>query len=299
MKYINRVAIAGGVHGNELTGAYLVKKFSQTPALVRRSNFDTISLLGNPKALAAKQRYIDTDLNRCFLQEILNSPTSDSYEASRAKSIRQMLGGKGVVGDRPADFILDLHSTTANMGLTLILVNEHPFNLRLAAYLSGLNPKIKIYRWLKPGKENGFLNSLCELGIAIEVGPIAQGTLDARLFQETEALIMAIMDYLEAINRGKTPEVLSEVAVYKHLETVDYPKDETGELMGMIHPQIQGRDYQPLSPGEPMFLTFERQTITYQGSATVYPVFINEAAYYEKGIAMSLTKKITDMRSPL
>ena len=72
MKTINRVAIAGGVHGNELTGAYLVKKFLKTPALVRRSNFDTISLLGNPQAVEARKRYIDTDLNRCFLQEILN-----------------------------------------------------------------------------------------------------------------------------------------------------------------------------------------------------------------------------------
>lgn len=296
MKTINRVAIAGAVHGNELTGAYLVKKFSQTPALVRRSSFDTVSLLGNPKALAAKQRYIDTDLNRCFLQEILNNPTSDSYEASRAKSIRQMLGGKGVTGDRPADFILDLHSTTANMGLTLILVNEHTFNLKLAAYLSGLNPKIRIYRLLTPGKENGFLNSLCELGIAIEVGSIAQGTLDARLFQETEALVLATLDYLEAINRGNPPEVTTGVTVYQHLEAVDYPKDESGELQGMIHPQLQGRDYEPLSPGEPMFLTFDGQTITYQGSAIVYPVFINEAAYYEKGIAMCFTKKMTDIK---
>ena len=293
MKAINRVAIAGGVHGNELTGAYLVKKFLQTPALVRRSNFDTVSLLGNPKAVEARQRYIDTDLNRCFLQEILNSSTSDSYEASRAKSIRQMLGGKGVVGDRPVDFILDLHSTTANMGLTLILVNEHPFNLKLAAYLSTLSPKVRIYRWLKPGQENAFLNSLCELGLAIEVGAIAQGTLDARIFQETEALVSATLDYLEAVNRGNPPEFSSEIVLYQYLDIVDYPKDENGEIQGMIHPQLQGRDYEPLSPGDPMFLTFDGETITYQGTAIAYPIFINEAAYYEKGIAICLTEKIS------
>lgn len=31
----------------------------------------------------------------------------------------------------------------------------------------------------------------------------------------------------------------------------------------------------------------------YEGESTVYPVFINEAAYYEKGIAFFRTEKIT------
>jgi aspartoacylase len=40
-----------------------------------------------------------------------------------------------------------------------------------------------------------------------------------------------------------------------------------------------------------MFLTFDGRAIAYQGTSTVYPVFINEAAYYEKGIAMCITQK--------
>ena len=59
----------------------------------------------------------------------------------------------------------------------------------------------------------------------------------------------------------------------------------------MIHPQLQFKDYEALNPGEPMFLTFAGQTIPYTGNSTTYPVFINEAAYYEKGIAMYLTDK--------
>jgi len=64
-----------------------------------------------------------------------------------------------------------------------------------------------------------------------------------------------------------------------------------GEIQAMIHPRLQFTDYQPLHPGEPMFLTFEGDEIVYEGKSTVYPVFINEAAYYEKGIAMYLTQK--------
>ena len=59
----------------------------------------------------------------------------------------------------------------------------------------------------------------------------------------------------------------------------------------MIHPQLQFQDYAPLYPGNPMFLTFDNQEIIYEGKSTVYPVFINEAGYYEKGIAMYLTQK--------
>ena len=59
----------------------------------------------------------------------------------------------------------------------------------------------------------------------------------------------------------------------------------------MIHPNLQSKDYQPLHPGDPLFITFDGETINYEGNATVYPVFINEAAYYEKSTAMCLTRK--------
>ncbi len=59
----------------------------------------------------------------------------------------------------------------------------------------------------------------------------------------------------------------------------------------MIHPQLQFKDYKPLHPGNPMFITFDGKDIFYEGDSTTYPVFINEVAYYEKGIAMYLTRK--------
>ena len=71
---------------------------------------------------------------------------------------------------------------------------------------------------------------------------------------------------------------------------IDSPR-EGEEIKAMVHPNLHFKDYQPLYPGEPLFLTFEGETITYQGYLRVSPVFINEAAYYEKGIAMYLTQK--------
>lgn len=38
---------------------------------------------------------------------------------------------------------------------------------------------------------------------------------------------------------------------------------------------------------------FSGEDVLYEGESTVYPILINEAAYYEKGIAFLLTEKLT------
>ena len=285
---INQVAIVGGIHGNELTGVYLVKKFERFPQLIQRATFETFTLLGNPQAFEVGRRYIDKDLNRCFYSQALHDPTLSSYEDRRAKTIYQQLKPPD---KSPVDLIIDLHSTTANMGLTLILGNTHPFNLQLAAYLSSINPLVRVYNGTQHGQKSAVLRSLCELSFSIEIGPVAQCVLDADFFNKTEELIHAILDYLEAYNQGKTPQKNYALTLYQYVGIIDYPRNENGEIQAMIHPQLHGKDYEALKPGEPIFLTFENQVITYQGESTVYPIFINEAAYYEKGIAMCLTEK--------
>jgi aspartoacylase len=59
----------------------------------------------------------------------------------------------------------------------------------------------------------------------------------------------------------------------------------------MVHPEIQDRHYPLLHPGDPLFLTFDGETLPYEGPEPRHAVFINEAAYYEKGFAMALARK--------
>lgn len=288
MNQIKRVAIVGGTHGNELTGIYLVKKFDRQPELIGRSTFETISLLANPKACEIGRRYVETDLNRCFLESDLENPNLSSYEALRAKEIYLIFSStKG----KTSDLIVDLHTTTANMGLTLILGLQHPFNLSMAAHLTSVNPELKIVASVTKNQDSSALRSISEFGLTLEVGPVAQGVLDARLFQETEQLIGAILDWVETSNRGKISDAKNPLIVYQTVGAIDYPRNESGEIQAAIHPRLQFRDYEPLTPGDPMFLTFNGESILYAGKSTVYPIFINEAAYYEKGIAMYFTQK--------
>ncbi|MGH8002556.1 MAG: aspartoacylase [Brasilonema sp.] len=287
MNRIKRVALVGATHGNEFTGAYLIKKYEQYPHLIQRDSFETLTLFSNPKAFEVGRRYIDKDLNRCFKIQDLENPTLSSYEDIRAKDIKQILGSKD---KSQVDVILDLHSTTANMGLTILLGNLlNPFNLQLAAYLSLTHPEVKVC-WA-PVVESRTLKSICELGFVIEVGPVAQGVLNADLFQKTEKLVYTILDYLEASNQGSISQTNSTLTLYEYVKDIDYPRNGLGEIQAMIHPQLQFRDYEPLNPGDPIFITFDGKEIAYEGESIVYPIFINEAAYYEKGIAMCLTEK--------
>jgi aspartoacylase len=287
MNAINQVAIFGGSHGNELTGVFLVKKFQQQPNLITRQSFQTSALLGNIKAIAEGRRYIEKDLNRCFYGQNHQDDKIVTYEELRAKEIQEILFPHNQPG---VDAIIDLHTTTANMGLSVILGNLHPFLLQLAAYLSSINPLVKVYYHPQP-KYSGYLRSLCDLGIVIEVGAVAQNILDADLFLHTEQLIYAILDYFELYNQHKLSNHVSSFTLYKFLGTIDYPRNDSGDIQAMIHPQLKFRDFEPLQPGKPIFLTFDGKEIFYTGEDTVYPVFINEAAYYEKGIAMHISQK--------
>jgi succinylglutamate desuccinylase len=307
-EFIRRVAIVGGVHGNEWTGIYLVKKFQQSPELVNRDSFETLTLLANPRAIATNQRYIDRDLNRCFEQQELSNPDLVvNYEDQQAKEIAKLLCPQDFPSDptnsnlewspRPiphqsnVDVIIDLHSSTANMGLTLLPISKDRFNLELCAYLSECYPDVHICFGERYGRESPMLRSLAPYGCTIEVGPVAQGVLSAHLFQQTEQLVQAILTYLEARNHGQQLQLPSNLSVYQAVGSVDYPKDSAGELQAAIHPRLQFKDYEPLSPGDPMFLTWTGETIPFQGQNVVFPVFINEAAYYEKQVAMILTEK--------
>ena len=74
---------------------------------------------------------------------------------------------------------------------------------------------------------------------------------------------------------------------------IPFPKDEdSDEIVGMVHENLHHHDYQALMKGEPLFYTLEGQEIFYQEEDVVYPVFINEAGYYEKNIALFLTERL-------
>ncbi|RXM92155.1 Aspartoacylase [Acipenser ruthenus] len=179
------------------------------------------------------------------------------YEVSRAQEINRLFGPKG--SQEAYDVIFDLHNTTSNMGGTLILESsKDDCNLQMVHYV-----------------QNALIPMSCSV-----------------LLTEHPTLKYAASRSVAKRPVGKEFSPCT-VDVYRITESVDYPRDKDGNISAMIHTDLQDRDWQALNPGDPMFLTFDGRTIPYEGDSTVYPTFINEAAYYEKQQAFVITRKET------
>ena len=284
MTSIDRVLLSAGIHGNEKTGIFLIKKLENNPQFITRKTFTTKTLLINTKAIALNRRYYEIDLNRCFDSDNIARSQSKCYEPLLAQQVYRQITAQEI------DFVLDFHTSTSNMGLTLLLSNDRPFNLQLAAYLAAKNPLIRIVRTANGQDKNRFRH-IFPLGFTVEMGAIAPNVVDPIWFKRGEELVRQILDYIELTNQQQQPLSPEIVTTYTLSETVYFPTDSEGEVAGMVHSQVHGNDYSALNRDEPMLTKFDGDTIKYQGNSTVYPIFINEAAYWENKIAMYLTTK--------
>ena len=282
---IKKVVIVGGTHGNEFTGVYLVKYWLQNPKLVKRDGFETSVVFANQKAFKEVRRYIDRDLNRSCSHAILQS-VPVLHEEKLAHKLNSIIGKKND-NKTNADFVVDLHTTTSNMGLSLVISNTSELTWMAASYLKKEFPNLNIYRW-QGDEEGAFVDSLGSSGFAIEVGAIPQGVLRADIYNQTKDLVYKLLDFLE-----NPVKVDREVEIYDHVRLVDFPRDEDGELIGMVHASLQDNDYILIKKGDTIFELFDGNTISYDGNEHLHALFINEAAYYEKGFAFCLARKVT------
>lgn len=291
MEQIKQVAIVGGVHGNEFSGVYLVKQYQQQPEQVSRSSFTTECVWANPEAHYANKRYIHSDLNRQFKTVDLANPQLCNYEQSRAKVLNAQLGPKG---NARIDLLIDLHNTTSNMGACLILTQAGPFYNKLAAYVKMKMPEAIISRDedLLAAEEHALMSTLGRYGVLVEVGPQPQSVLRHDVLELMHRMTQHILDFVECYNNHNLPPLPKHTEAFNYLYSIKLPMNEQGERIGMVHKNIQDRDYQPIYPGDPIFMLFDGTVIHYDGEKVVYPTFINEAAYYDNNLAMSLNEKV-------
>lgn len=291
---ISNVVITGGTHGNEYTGIYLLRKMQQTSFSRRWGDLKVELLHANPEAYALNKRFVDADLNRCFTQKILSDDTLTSYEAERAQEINQLIGPKE---SSATDMIIDMHTTTASMGVTLILVNDDSFNFRMAAYVQSKLENCYVYHVpalnYAGNLDHPFLNSLAPYGFLLEVGPIANSLVRHDVLEQTYAAICAALEFVTLTNANQPPAIDEQLEVYQHAHTVNFPTDAEGHIAGYIHKDLQDRDYQLLKKGTAIFEMLNGDVIHFEEEGCYYPVFINEAAYYYQKIAFSLTEKVT------
>lgn len=288
---IRTVAVVGGTHGNEFSGIYLEKRYRNQPELMTRSSFSCKTLFANPEAHQANKRYLHSDLNRQFKTADLANPLLTNYEQSRAKVINAELGPKGAA---KTDFVIDLHNTTSNMGACLILTQPGRIYNLLAGYIRLKMPEAVISRDEDhfAAEDHALLCTVGTYGVIVEVGPQPQSVLRQDVLEQMHEMTQHILDFIELYNTHALPELPKRVEAYRYLHSIKLPLSASGERLGMVHKNIQDRDYHPIEPGAPLFTLFDGTVLNYDGTEVVYPTFINEAAYYDNNLAMSLNDKV-------
>ena len=94
-----------------------------------------------------------------------------------------------------------------------------------------------------------------------------------------------MVDLLEWDHENDTCD-LTQVEHYKSYADVVFPEGF------YIHPERENNDFQAINPGDPLYINFEGETITHDEDFIAYPMFINEAAYQNSRLAMTMSKKI-------
>jgi aspartoacylase len=188
---------------------------------------------------------------------------------------------------------LDLHSTTAAMGSCLVVYGRRPADLALASLVQGALG-LPVYLHEADVRQTGFLVECWPCGLVIEVGPVPQSLLDVRIVEQTRLAVETCLASLAAARRatGRYPR---QLVVHRHRCSLDLPRRDGHQISGLLHAERLGRDWQPLATEDPLFVELGgrgRPLIQgFDGKAGDVPVFINEAAYAEKRIALSLTQR--------
>ena len=287
-----RVLVVAGTHGNERNGMQLLRHWCEAPESLATAGLSVEYTLGNPGAIAACRRYLERDLNRSFAPQLLEGTLHQEEEVRRARELLALWGPEGAT---PCVVALDLHSTTAAMGNCLVLYSRRPADLALAAGVQG-RLGLPIYLHEGDASQSGYLAECWPCGLAIEVGPVPQGVVNATICRQTQQALEAALAVLAEARQGacRLPEHL---VIHHHLRSLDLPRDGAGTPTARVHSLRQDRDWQPMVAGDALFETLQGTTLLWEplpgDPATVWPVFINEAAYEEKGIALSLTERRT------
>ncbi|ACI65575.1 predicted protein [Phaeodactylum tricornutum CCAP 1055/1] len=281
MSTIRNVVVVGGTHGNEYTGVWCIKALDRAAeslsALYPSLRIST--LLANPEAYRQNKRfnpYALTKSMRC---------SGQSFKT---------------------DVIVDLHSTTSNMGLTLIIAEGDSLMAAAAAYVllkcGGEARGARCLMHSHPSRESRpNLSSAARHGFTIEVGPVPQGILRHDAVERTQQAVAALLEFLQLHNQDRTRLLQNLRQAYDNKKVPCFrsaPARRPGEMSGkitwpcdsenvnfpavMVHKDLQDRDFHEIQTGDPLFVDLKGKTIPYTGShgSPVYLMFVNEGGYY-------------------
>ena len=253
-----------------------------------------------------------------------------TVEALRAKEVNAILGPKFGQEHPSTDLVVDLHSTTTNMGTTIIIPEADVEMARAAAYVlhecGGESGEVRVLMHSIPNREQRpNLSSAARHGFTIEVGPVPQGVLRHDAVEKTQRALKALFGFLQKSNddrdglmedlakiypSGKVPCFRSAQAKIPGQMSgkIAWPSDEDNPNFPkwMVHKSLQDKDFHLIKKGDPLFLDLGGNVILYDGShgEEVHLIFVNEGGYYYQssgtgiGVAVASEYDLSTARLP-
>ena len=149
------------------------------------------------------------------------------------------------------------------MGNCLVLYGRRPADLALAA---GCQEELglPVYLHESDPRQTGFMAQAWPCGLALEVGPVAQGVLSPAICRQSELGLEVLLDVLEKAAAGQL-NLRRHLQIHRHLGSIDLPRDNHGQPCACLHPQRLCGDWQELQAGDPLFQHADGTTITFAG----------------------------------
>lgn len=169
------IGIVACLHGDEAFGLGVLKAAKEAGLK------NIVSVIGNPKAVQAKKRLVNDDLNRCF------GGSDYIYEKRRADQILSELQG--------CDYILDIHNTTTSVKNAMIVANLNQKTRKIL----GSHPGDKV-AFMQPAFSNKSL-----------IGQFADGAVSLEYSYDYASTGSALNEIIQTIKNLQADSQISSV----------------------------------------------------------------------------------------
>ncbi len=149
------LVVLAGVHGNEICG---IKAFDKLIPKLKIESGKVTFIYANLEAIKQNKRFIEKNLNRCFLQEQYED-IKNSLEGRTAREIIPYL--------EKADIMLDIHASATKGSQPFVICDE---SLMDEANIFDVKLVVCNFDEFEPGSTDYYMNQLSKKGFGIECG---------------------------------------------------------------------------------------------------------------------------------
>lgn len=182
------LAIFCGVHGNEKAGIYAVEKIVQE---IRIQKGEVYFVFANPKAIEKNIRYVEKNLNRCFLP----NQNGNTHEEQRATILMNILD--------KCEALLDIHASNSKKTTPFVITDngfEITKHMSFEIVATGFDE-------IEPGATDGYMKSRGKIGICLECGYSGEGEKNSSLAYKS---ILQFLQYFNVIEETVDKDNISQ-----------------------------------------------------------------------------------------